>query len=71
MNPMKYPQDQGKALVGYEPPPAWRPPTPEQESLRDQPWIDPTTAFAGGFGANIMRRGLIMGALRGGTAAAL
>jgi hypothetical protein len=49
--------------------PIWSPPTPEQESLRE-PWIDPTTAFAGGFGANIMRRGL-MGALRGGTAAAV
>jgi hypothetical protein len=59
----------GQTLVGYEPPPAWAPPTPEQESLRE-PWIDPTTAFAGGFGANIMRRGL-MGALRGGTAAAV
>jgi hypothetical protein len=68
MNPMAY-RGPGQTLVGYEPPPAWAPPTPEQESLRE-PWIDPTTAFAGGFGANIMRRGL-MGALRGGTAAAV
>jgi hypothetical protein len=68
MNPMAY-RGPGQTLVGYEPPPAWSPPTPEQESLRE-PWIDPTTAFAGGFGANIMRRGL-MGALRGGTAAAI
>jgi hypothetical protein len=68
MNPMAY-RGPGQTLVGYEPPPAWSPPTPEQESLRE-PWIDPTTAFAGGFGANIMRRGL-MGALRGGTAAAV
>jgi hypothetical protein len=68
MNPMAY-RGPGQTLDGYEPPPAWSPPTPEQESLRD-PWIDPTTAFAGGFGANIMRRGL-MGALRGGTAAAV
>jgi hypothetical protein len=68
MNPMAY-RGPGQPLVGYEPPPAWAPPTPEQESLRE-PWIDPTTAFAGGFGANIMRRGL-MGALRGGTAAAV
>jgi hypothetical protein len=68
MNPMAY-RGPGQTLVGYEPPPAWSPPTPEQESLRE-PWIDPTAAFSGGFGANIMRRGL-MGALRGGTAAAI
>lgn len=38
------------------------------QALAD-PWIDPTAAFAGGFGANILRGGLAS-ALRGGTAAA-
>jgi hypothetical protein len=35
-----------------------------------EPWIDPTTAFAGGFGANILRRGVIS-ALRSAIAASI
>lgn len=36
----------------------------------EEPWIDPTSAFAGGFGGSIARKGLLA-AIRAGTAAAI